>query len=113
MPSAESTAVIQDIKYNVDQPHLCGWLDRLGSSQSKRIRAERYVDGAVKIVDLLRKELPLVDIRNYKRRYQQYVLTISGHKQWNVDWYSVSFLSRRIGSMNDCIAQRICGTSWS
>ncbi|RDX55229.1 hypothetical protein OH76DRAFT_1397623 [Lentinus brumalis] len=73
MPSAETVSVIQDIKYNVEKPHLCGWLDGLESNQSKRVRADRYVDGAVKIVDLLRNELPLVDIREYERRYQQFI----------------------------------------
>ncbi|KAI0708939.1 hypothetical protein C8T65DRAFT_204299 [Cerioporus squamosus] len=73
MPSAEIVAVIQDIKYNVEKPHLCGWLDRLESNQSKRVRTERYIDGAVKIVDLLRNELPLADIREYERRYQQFI----------------------------------------
>ncbi|RPD78098.1 hypothetical protein L226DRAFT_567793 [Lentinus tigrinus ALCF2SS1-7] len=73
MPSAKTIAVIQDIKYNVEKPHLCGWLDHFESNQSKRIRAERYVDGAMRIVDLLRNELPLVDIRQFERRYEHFI----------------------------------------
>ncbi|KAI0368366.1 hypothetical protein BV20DRAFT_925834, partial [Pilatotrama ljubarskyi] len=67
--STRTIQVIQEIKDSVEKPHRCGWLENMQSEESKRTKARRYRDGAVKIMDLLRPELTASDIASYERYY--------------------------------------------
>ena len=70
MHSALTTQTIQQIKNSVDQREACGWLGGLQTNTSKRYQADRYIDGAMKIIDLLRKELSQGEIDMYEDLYE-------------------------------------------
>ncbi|KAI0358697.1 hypothetical protein OH77DRAFT_1518678 [Trametes cingulata] len=72
MASPRTIQVIQEIKDSVEKPHRCGWLENMQSDESKRVKARRYRDGAVKIMDLLRPELTASDITSYERYYDDF-----------------------------------------
>lgn len=65
--------VIHEIKDSVERPHPRRWLENMRSEDGRRVRTRRYVDGAVKIMDLLRPEVSPGDIRSYEELYDEYV----------------------------------------
>ncbi|KAI0674875.1 hypothetical protein C8Q78DRAFT_1112128 [Trametes maxima] len=69
LPHHQVIHVIQEIRDSVEMPRRCVLLDSLQSDESRRTRARRYRDGAVKIMDLLRPELTSSDIHSYERYY--------------------------------------------
>lgn len=69
MSSPEAIRAILAIKDSVEKPHLCGWLQRLTPNQSKRYRIERYIDGALKLMDILGDEASIEDIEDFEGRY--------------------------------------------
>ncbi|KAI0644692.1 hypothetical protein C8Q79DRAFT_789465 [Trametes meyenii] len=64
--------VIQEIRDSVEMPRCCALLDSLQSGESRRTKARRYRDGAVKIMDLLRPELTSSDIHSYEQYYDRF-----------------------------------------
>lgn len=65
--------VIHEIKDSVDRPHRRRWLENIRYEDGRRARTRRYVDGAVKIMDLLRPEVSSGDIRSYEQLYDECV----------------------------------------
>ncbi|KAI1794228.1 hypothetical protein LXA43DRAFT_166136 [Ganoderma leucocontextum] len=70
MPSTLAIQTIQQIKDSIDRPEVCAWLGTMEPNYSKRHRAARYIDGAVKIMDLLRNELTADDVAEYENLYE-------------------------------------------
>ncbi|EIW62860.1 uncharacterized protein TRAVEDRAFT_69084, partial [Trametes versicolor FP-101664 SS1] len=64
--------VIHEIKDSVERPHRRRWLENIGYEDGSRARTRRYVDGAVKIMDLLRPEVSSGDIRSYEHLYDEF-----------------------------------------
>ena len=52
-------------------PNICGWFGSMQSNSRKRYLAGRHIDGAVKIMDLLRDELPTEAIDRYEDLYEE------------------------------------------
>ncbi|KAI0779578.1 hypothetical protein C8Q74DRAFT_1367452 [Fomes fomentarius] len=71
MLSPEAIRAIQAVKDSVERPHwqLCEWLSRLSPNQSKRLRTDRYVDGATSIMDILGGRASTEDVDEFDRRY--------------------------------------------
>lgn len=69
MLSALTTQVIQQIKDSVGRSEGPSWLESFRTDSAKRHQASRYIDGAVKIMDLLRDELSAQEIDEYEDRY--------------------------------------------
>ncbi|EJF65220.1 hypothetical protein BD309DRAFT_1077067 [Dichomitus squalens] len=71
MPSdALIIQTVQQIKDSVCRSEGCNWLGNLQTNSAKRHRAGRYIDGAVKIMDLLRDELFSQEINEYEALYE-------------------------------------------
>ncbi|KAI0633509.1 hypothetical protein C8Q77DRAFT_794133 [Trametes polyzona] len=70
MSTPQVIQVIQEIKDYVDKVHRCSWLENLQSDETRRMKARRYRDGAIKIMDLLRNDLRPSDITSYELYYQ-------------------------------------------
>ena len=78
MHSTVTIQTIQQVKDSVERPELCARLGTLEPNCSKRLRAARYIYGAVKIMDLLRNDLRKNDIEQYEYLYKESVRGLFG-----------------------------------
>lgn len=78
MHSTATIQTIQQVKDSVERPELCARLGTLEPNCSKRLRAARYIYGAVKIMDLLRNDLRKNDIEQYEYLYKESVRGLFG-----------------------------------
>ncbi|KAI0743646.1 hypothetical protein C8Q80DRAFT_853364 [Daedaleopsis nitida] len=69
MPSRDAIPAIRSIKDSVEQSH---WRDWLGStSQSKRHRVDRYLHGALRVMNILGDDVSSRDRRQFDRLYHR------------------------------------------
>ncbi|KAI0674852.1 hypothetical protein C8Q78DRAFT_505379 [Trametes maxima] len=70
-PHYQIIRAIDEIKQLVDGPPRCGWLENPYTDEGRRLKARRYKDGALQIMDLLHTWRTPEDVQRYATSYNQ------------------------------------------